>query len=165
MLVLAIVFGLYIPNNVIAKEVEETGEVISNDFKSYLNENGKLEITSSKPKDILDFLIRLIPFGYESNLDFEKISFDFNEDIPDNFNKTILIINFKTKKEEFNLYDLEIIDFYYNKHKMPLYYDIPMLNLVSSEVKSILQNNNIKLKMLIQDAEENNEEEQVQDKL
>lgn len=172
--ILAIVFGLCIPTDVVRAE-----EVMSEEFKSYLNENLEFEINTSEPKDILDFLIKIVVSCYENNIDYEKINFDFEEEMPDDFHEIILIVNYQeeneerhkakikyvydktveekineiisdTKKEIFNLYDLETIDFYYNRHKMPANYygDVPMLNLVSGEAKSILDNKNIKFKML-----------------
>ena len=143
----AIAFGLCIPNNVTAEEVN-TEEVMSEDFKSYLNEDGKIEIKASFPKNEVDFKFKIAAYliGHilEQNIGFDNYSEDFKTiDLilnPDQENQEIhtvdieyvydeeldtkineIITEEKKTEAEFGISDLDMIHHYYYKNK---YYTI-----------------------------------------
>lgn len=88
-IVLALI--LCVPNSVKAEEV------MSDDFKSYLNENLELEIKASFPTSEKDFMIKIIAYMFENHALEQNVSL---EDYSDDFTTLDLVINFGEENEE-----------------------------------------------------------------
>ncbi len=143
LVVLALVFC--VPSSVSAEEV------MSEEFKSYLNEDLELEVKGSVPKDLINFLVRMVFVMYDNDFDYNSFTFG---DYSDDYSEIELIINYEKANEEkhrvklkyiydeltetkinellsddekakdtFILSDLDMIHHYYNRHKYEIIRD------------------------------------------
>ena len=168
----AIAFGLCIPNNVTAEEVN-TEEVMSEDFKSYLNENFEYEIKSLVPTDEIYFQLAFVVDLYAKKIDFAKINID---NYSNGFTEMDFTINYEQPNEETHKVKIKYIydevaaekieslltDEVKNKRNIEIsdlelirYYDFIGNNyskgfsIFSSEMKTLLNYNNVNFNMAV----------------
>lgn len=113
------------------------------------------------PADIPENLDKIIFIVYHTSEEEETyeekhevtIKYLYDEKAEEKLNELLT----STIQETFNLSDLDMINYYYNRSKMYEYYeDSPVLNLVSGEAKSILDNRNVLFKMILNEMDEMN---------